>query len=226
VLSGIDLAVAPGEIVAILGPSGCGKTTLLRIAAGLLAPRAGRVEHPDSIGMAFQEPRLLPWRSCLHNVLFGLMRQAPADADRARQLLAMLGLEGYEDFHPAALSGGMAHRVSLARALAARPRLLLLDELLSGMDYFGRTDLEERLAGIWRAERPAVLLVTHNPDEAVYLADRVLILSARPGRILAEVAVGAARPRERIGGATGRALAEVLAALAKARDETREGHSA
>ena len=168
--------------------------------------------------MAFQEPRLLPWRNCLDNVLFGLARRQPGDADRARALLDGLGLAGYEDFPPRALSGGMAHRVSLARALLTQPELLLLDEPLSGMDYFGRTDLEERLSRLWQAERPAVLLVTHDPDEAVFLADRVLILSVRPGRILAEVEITAPRPRQRLGPEMGEARARVLAALAAARE--------
>lgn len=217
VLSGIDLAVRPGEVAALLGPSGCGKTTLLRLAAGLLQPASGRIDRPASAAMAFQEPRLLPWRNCLDNVLFGLARRQPGDADRARDLLNELGLAGYEDFHPRDLSGGMAHRVSLARALLARPELLLLDEPLAGMDYFGRTDLEERLARLWQAEHPAVLLVTHDPDEAVFLADRVCILSARPGRILAEVEINAPRPRSRLGPEMGEARALVLAALARAR---------
>ncbi|MGE5550267.1 MAG: ABC transporter ATP-binding protein [Bacteroidota bacterium] len=221
VLLGIDLALGPGEIAAVLGPSGCGKTTLLRITAGLLAPAAGRVERPAAVGMAFQEPRLLPWRDCLGNVLFGCARPTDSVKDRARMLLGELGLGGYEEYYPGALSGGMAHRVSLARALVARPELLLLDEPLNGMDYFGRIDLEERLAKICQVERPAVLLVTHDPDEAVYLADRVLVLSARPGKVVAEIKLTEPRPRERCGAEAARARAEVTAALMQIREERR-----
>ncbi|MGE5528464.1 MAG: ATP-binding cassette domain-containing protein [Patescibacteria group bacterium] len=221
VLAALDLAVAPGEVVAILGPSGCGKTTLLRLAAGLLAPASGRIERPSRVGMAFQEPRLLPWRDCLGNVLFGVDGPVTA-AHRARagELLAALGLLGFESYRPAALSGGMAHRVSLARALIGRPELLLLDEPLAGMDYFGRTDLEERLASLWREEQPAVLLVTHDPDEALYLADRILILSPRPGRIVAEQRVAAARPRDRLAPDAAAARAVLLAALRRARESS------
>jgi len=212
-LEGASLAVAPGEFVAVVGPSGCGKSTLMKVVTGLWPPTAGtvtvdgrQVAGPLSIvGMAFQNPTLLPWRKTLDNVMLPLEIVQPhcarlrgersAYVAKARDLLALVGLKGFEDRFPWELSGGMQQRASLCRALIHDPSLLMLDEPFAALDMFTREELWLVLQDVWLARRPTVILVTHDLREAVFLADRVLVMSARPGRIIAEQAVKSERPR-------------------------------
>ncbi len=195
-----------GDVVAIVGPSGSGKSTLLRLVAGLLTPDAGTIEvgratvsAPDPrIGLVFQEPRLMPWRTALDNVCYPLElagRTRPEREARARELMALMGLHGFETALPAQLSGGMAQRVALARALTLEPRVLLLDEPFGALDALTRDRLDAELLGIWERLGATILVVTHSIPEAVFLADRVVVLSERPGRIIADVPVDLPRPR-------------------------------
>ena len=174
VLDGIDLELAPGEFVALLGESGSGKTTLLRALAGLDRGVTGEVRTGAAPAVVFQDPRLLPWRSVLANVALGL-RGADPEA-RARAALAEVGLEGREDAWPRQLSGGQRQRVALARALVREPDLLLLDEPFSSLDALTRASAQRLVSELWERHRPAVLLVTHDVEEALLLADRVLVL--------------------------------------------------
>ncbi len=212
-LEGCSLNVAPGEFVAVVGPSGCGKSTLMRLITGLWPASAGHVivagkevwgPHPVA-GMAFQNPIMLPWRTILDNVMLplevvqphrGLLgaRRTQYEA-KAMKLLEMVGLRGYEKKHPHELSGGMQQRASLCRALVHEPRLLMLDEPFGALDVFTREDLWAELQTLWGQLKPSVILVTHDLREAVFLADRVLVMSRRPGRIVAERSVPFARPR-------------------------------
>lgn len=205
-LDGVDLRVPGGGIVAIVGPSGSGKSTLLRLVAGLLAPDAGSITiggrpvrgPADAVGLVFQEPRLLPWRTALDNVAYPLELAGRPRAERttrARELMALVGLTGFEDATPAQLSGGMAQRVGVARALALEPRVLLLDEPFGALDALTRDQLDAEVLRLWQRLGTTILLVTHSIPEAVFLADRVVVLSARPGRVVAEVAVDLERPR-------------------------------
>jgi NitT/TauT family transport system ATP-binding protein len=206
VLDGIDLRVAPGEVVALIGPNGSGKSTLLRILGGLLVPDqgtvalAGRPVHGPAPAAAyvFQEPRLLPWRDTAANV--GLpLEYAGWDAARRRrrvgELVDLVGLTGFERSRPHQLSGGLRQRAAIARALALEPVVLLLDEPFSALDALTRERFDADLADHWRSPGTAVVLVTHSIAEALFLADRVLVLSPRPGRIVADVAVTIPRPR-------------------------------
>jgi NitT/TauT family transport system ATP-binding protein len=212
-LQGTSLKVGGGEFVAIVGPSGCGKSTLMKVMTGLWQPSQGtvivdgrRVNAPLSIaGMAFQNPTLLPWRSALSNVMLPLeivqphsaklRRERAAYESKARELLALVGLSGFEQHFPWQLSGGMQQRASLCRALIHDPLLLMLDEPFASLDMFTREELWLALQELWLARRPTVILVTHDLREAVFLADRVLVMSARPGRIVAEAMVDLPRPR-------------------------------
>jgi len=212
-LDGCSLDVAEGEFVAVVGPSGCGKSTLMRLVTGLWPATDGNVEvagrevaGPIPIaGMAFQNPTLLPWRNILDNVLLPLevvephRRQLRRERARylaeARALLASVGLGGFESRFPWQLSGGMQQRASLCRALIHQPRLLMLDEPFGALDVFTREDLWLVLQDVWLERQPTVILVTHDLKEAVTLADRVLVMSSRPGRIIAERVVPFARPR-------------------------------
>ncbi len=203
-LRDISLRVREGEFVALVGPSGSGKTTLLRMLGGLLQPEEGRIlyngqplmEPPADIGMAFQKPTLLPWRSVVDNVRLPLEIAGGrgSDADVAAMLEAV-GLSGFEESLPAELSGGMQQRVSLARALINQPRLLLMDEPFGALDMMLRSEMNLLLLDLWERTRPTVLFVTHDIQEAVFLADRVVTMSPRPGRIIGNFAVEIPRPR-------------------------------
>jgi NitT/TauT family transport system ATP-binding protein len=205
-LDGIDLHVPAGQVAAIVGPSGSGKSTLLRLIAGLLPPDAGTVQVGDqfikgpdpSVGLVFQEPRLLPWRNALDNVAYPqeLAGRPRAEREaRSRELMSLVGLAGFEAALPAQLSGGMAQRVALARALTLEPRVLLLDEPFGALDALTRDRLDGELLGLWERLGATIVIVTHSIPEAVFLADRVVVLSARPGRVVADVPVDLPRPR-------------------------------
>jgi NitT/TauT family transport system ATP-binding protein len=212
-LAETSLTLDEGEFIAVVGPSGCGKSSLLKLVSGLHAPKDGTVTvegrpvtGPLSIcGMAFQNATLLPWRTTLDNVLLPLeivepyasdMRRRRKDyEDRARQLLKMVGLSGFEAKYPWELSGGMQQRTSLCRALIHDPRLLLLDEPFGALDAFTREDLWSVLQTLWIEKRPTVILVTHDLREAAYLADTIYVFSPRPGRIVARTRVEFPRPR-------------------------------
>ncbi|WHT19351.1 ABC transporter ATP-binding protein [Crossiella sp. CA-258035] len=182
VLDQVDLDLAPGEFVGLLGRSGSGKSTLLRVLAGLDTAYTGEVRTPGTVSVAFQEPRLLPWRKVGQNVALGLRRADAAEA--AARALGEVGLSGHADAWPLTLSGGEAQRVSLARALVREPELLLLDEPFGALDALTRLTMHRLVRELWLAHRPSVLLVTHDIDEALRLADRILVLA--DGRIAAE----------------------------------------
>jgi NitT/TauT family transport system ATP-binding protein len=206
-LDGIDLEVPDGQFVAVVGPSGCGKSTLLSLIAGLRQPSAGTVRcdgeritapMPRKVGMIFQEANLLPWLSAIDNVAFPLkLRRVPKQARRAvaARMLKLTRLVGFEERLPHQLSGGMKQRVSIARGLVQDPAVLLMDEPFASLDEQTRMVLGDELLRIWSETRKTVLFVTHSLNEAVYLADRVIVLSARPGRVVDDVAVDLPRPR-------------------------------
>jgi NitT/TauT family transport system ATP-binding protein len=207
-LAPLDLTFAPGQTTALVGPSGCGKSTLLRLIAGLETPSAGTLaidgEPPAAVtraaglAMAFQDAALLPWRTVRGNVALALtLARRPADPAEVDRLIALVGLAGFEDRRPAELSGGMRQRAAIARCLATRPRLLLLDEPFGSVDEQTRMRLNEDLPRLWEASGTTAILVTHSVTEAVLLADRVVVFSPRPGRVLADIAVPLPRPRRR-----------------------------
>jgi ABC-type nitrate/sulfonate/bicarbonate transport system ATPase subunit len=206
VLAGVDIEVNSGEIVALVGPSGCGKSTLLRLISGLDTDYRGRVcvgdrevRGPDpAVGVVFQEPRLFPWLTLTDNVAFGLAdRAGPRARNLVRETLDVVGLGGFADALPKQLSGGMAQRAALARSLVTEPQLLLLDEPFNALDAFTRMRLQDHLLAAWTRYQPTLLLVTHDLDEAVYLADRVILLSSRPSRVSDVIPVVPPRPRDR-----------------------------
>ena len=218
----VSLDVELGEIVAIVGGSGCGKSTLLRAASGLDHPTQGqvlldglRITAPhEKIGIVFQEPRLLPWLSVAGNVGFGLEHSPRAEREaRVAAQLARVGLTDKADVWPRELSGGQAQRVALARALVTRPEVLLLDEPFSALDAFTRVDLQDHLLDLWADGKPTLIVVTHDVDEAIVLADRVVVMRPHPGRIEDEIAVDLPRPRDRQSAAFDFAKRRALAAL-------------
>jgi len=204
-LAGLDLDVRPGEWLSLLGPSGCGKSTALRLIAGLASPTAGSVERRlpgthgrGDIGFVFQEPTLMPWATVEGNVALPLQLLGTPRAEiraRAGELIERVGLTGFERARPRELSGGMKMRVSIARALAAAPRLLLLDEPFAALDEITRTRLNDDLLALWQAQGFTVVFVTHSVWESVYLSTRIAILSGRPGRVVGEVMVDAPASR-------------------------------
>jgi NitT/TauT family transport system ATP-binding protein len=208
VFENISFSVKEGEFVSIIGPSGCGKSTLLNLVAGLDKANAGAV-YVDSArvhgpgldrGVVFQECALFPWLTVLDNVAFGLRSKRTPNKQRrviAEKYVQLVGLSGFESYHPYRLSGGMRQRVGLARALAIEPAALLMDEPFGALDAQTRESMQRALSKIWEATRKTVLFITHDIREAIYLSDRVLVLSGRPATISLELAVGLARPRSR-----------------------------
>jgi NitT/TauT family transport system ATP-binding protein len=217
-LADISFAVADGEFVSLLGPSGCGKSTVLRLIAGLLAPDSGRVvwkEARPDMGFVFQEPTLMPWADARTNarLALDLQRRARAQADTlADGALARMGLASFAHAYPRELSGGMKMRVSIARALAARPRLLLMDEPFAALDEPSRQSLNDDLKRLAREDGITVIFVTHSVTEASYLSDRVLVLSPRPGRIKAALSLPPG-PRDRLSPAFAESQKRVADAL-------------
>ena len=199
-LAGLSLTVAPGEFVALIGPSGCGKSTLLRIAAGLETPDAGHVARPErDIGFVFQDPTLMPWASVADNVALPLRFARVPEAEiapRVAEALTRVGLAEAAGAHPRELSGGMRMRASIARALVTRPRILLLDEPFAALDEIGRFALDLDLLALSARERWTVIFVTHSVHEAVFLATRVVVMAAAPGRIVGERTISFAAPRD------------------------------
>jgi sulfonate transport system ATP-binding protein len=226
-LGGVSVEVEPGEIVAVIGGSGCGKSTLLRAISGLDPASDGTVvlDHEpiraphEKIGIIFQEPRLLPWLKVADNVAFGLGDRPKAErATRVALALRRVGLSDKAGVWPRELSGGQAQRVAIARALVPQPEVLLLDEPFSALDAFTRTDLQDHLLGLWADFKPTVVLVTHDVDEAIVLADRVMVMRPRPGRISEQIAVDLPRPRDRQSAAFDFVKRRVLAALDRSLD--------
>jgi NitT/TauT family transport system ATP-binding protein len=206
VLRGISLGVERGEFISVVGPSGCGKTTFLRIVAGLERATAGEVSIDGrnvsgpgtDRGFVFQNDSLLPWRTVFTNAMIGREITGsigPDDRKRTMELLKLVGLEGFENYHPRQLSGGMRQRVNLARALAIDPEILLMDEPFAALDAQTREIMQTELLRIWERGQKTVLFVTHQIDEAVFLSDRVLVFARRPGRIQAEIPIPLPRPR-------------------------------
>jgi NitT/TauT family transport system ATP-binding protein len=208
-VQGVQMTIGQGDFVSLLGPSGCGKSTVLRMVAGLIAPTFGRVEMAaggdgagsrsgGDVGFVFQEPTLMPWSTSLKNVMLPLrlagVPRAEA-ADRAAATLASVGLAGFEKAYPRALSGGMKMRVSIARALVTKPRLLLMDEPFAALDEITRHRLNNDLLTLWQAERFTAVFVTHSVFESVYLSRRIVVMAARPGRVVEDIEVDAPYPR-------------------------------
>ncbi len=226
VLDRLSLTLQPGEIVALLGPSGCGKSTILRLVGGIESPTGGTLaigDRPvtttdDRCAVVFQEPRLLPWRTVTGNVSLGADRRSGGQAERAGvlipRLLARVGLAECADAYPHQLSGGMAQRVALARGLAAEPEVLLLDEPFAALDALTRLRMQDLLIEAWSDRKPTVLLVTHDVDEAIYLADRIVVLGgSRPSSVVAQLAVPTGRPRDHADPALFQLRAQILAHL-------------
>lgn len=207
VLDDVSIDVAPGEFVALLGPSGCGKSTLLRLVAGLEPPRAGALREDDveivgpypSRVVVFQDPTLFPWRKVWDNVALGLEAQGILKTQRHRvdEALALVGLTAFRNAYPHQLSGGMAQRVALARALVNDPRILVLDEPLGKLDSLTRITMQAELVALWQRTGVTALLVTHDVEEALFLANRVIVFSDRPAKIKADIVVDRPYPRHR-----------------------------
>jgi NitT/TauT family transport system ATP-binding protein len=206
-VDGLDLSIQPGEFVCLLGPSGCGKSTTLMAIGGLVGRSAGDIiiegepiDGPNAnTAIVFQEFALMPWLSVLDNVAFGLRLQhigAAARRNRAQQCIEMVGLAGFEHAYPHELSGGMKQRVGIARALAVDPKILLMDEPFGALDAQTRELMGMELLKLWDRERKTVVFVTHGIDEAIYLGDRVVVMSGRPGRVKQEITIDIPRPRD------------------------------
>jgi NitT/TauT family transport system ATP-binding protein/sulfonate transport system ATP-binding protein len=208
-LHGLSLEVPAGEMVALVGPSGCGKSTLLRLIAGLETPDSGDlrvgaepITGPGAErGLMFQDPNLFPWLSVRGNVESGLVARGVLGGRRHEvdEFLKLMGLEGFAHLHPHQLSGGMAQRAALARALVNHPRVLLLDEPLGALDQFTRMRMQDEVLRVWQARRTTMVLVTHDIDEALYMSDRIALLTPRPGRVERLIDVTLPRPRQRSG---------------------------
>ena len=208
-LDAVSLSMGPGELTSLVGPSGCGKSTLLRLIAGLDAPDAGElVVGNESItgpnaerGLVFQDPNLFPWLTVRRNIEAGLVARHVLHEKRHEvdEFMRLVGLESFADAYPHHLSGGMAQRVALARALINHPKVLLLDEPLGALDAFTRMRMQDEVLRLWQARRTTMLLVTHDIDEAIYMSDRIVIMTQRPGRIERIIPVNLRRPRDRSG---------------------------
>jgi sulfonate transport system ATP-binding protein len=228
-LNAITLDVGPGEIVVVIGGSGCGKSTLLRAISGLDTPTQGSVRLDDmtitkpheQIGIIFQEPRLLPWLSVADNVGFGIEdRPKQERAGRVAHALDRVGLTDKAKVWPRELSGGQAQRVAIARALVPRPQVLLLDEPFSALDAFTRVDLQDHLLNLWNEFKPTLVMVTHDVEEAIALADRIVVMRPHPGQVADEIEIDLPRPRDRQSAAFDFAKRRVLAALDRSLDRT------
>ncbi len=233
-LDDISLTVGLGEIIAVVGGSGCGKSTLLRAISGLDTPSQGRVlldgqaitAPHEKIGIIFQEPRLLPWLTVAENVGFGLEHLPKAErSERVRGAVARVGLAEKASMWPRELSGGQAQRVAIARALVPRPEVLLLDEPFSALDAFTRADLQDHLLDLWADLKPTLILVTHDVEEAIVLADRVMVMRPRPGSIHEEIVTDLPRPRDRQSAAFDFAKRRILAALDRSLDRHTVEHA-
>lgn len=206
-LSGIDLTIKAGEFVSLIGPSGCGKSTLLRLIAGLNGPDRGnlyidneKIDKPSSErGLVFQNPMLFPWLNVHDNVAFGLRARKLYKQNREEvdKFIDLVGLAAFHKSYPHQLSGGMAQRVSLARALVNRPKVMLLDEPLGALDAFTRMNMQDELIRLWQERKTTMIMVTHDVDEAIYLSDRVIVMTPRPGKIEKCIDVKLSRPRDR-----------------------------
>jgi len=206
-LDRVTLSLAPGELVSLIGPSGCGKSTLLRLAAGLDSPTSGelwvgaeRIIGPSAErGLVFQDPNLFPWLTVRGNIQAGLIARGLAKGKRheVEEFMRLVALESFANAYPHHLSGGMAQRVALARALINHPKVLLLDEPLGALDAFTRMKMQDEVLRLWQIRRTTVLLVTHDTDEAIYMSDRIVIMTPRPGRIERSLDISLKRPRER-----------------------------
>ena len=209
-IRGVDLDLRDGEFVSLLGPSGCGKLTLLRIIAGLGAPSGGTLDWPSAphsasgepqpdLGFVFQDPTLMPWATALKNVMLPLTLAGVAKAEaeaRSAEMLALVGLKGFETSYPRELSGGMKMRVSIARALVTHPKILLMDEPFAALDEITRHRLNDDLLALWWQNRFTAVFVTHSVFESVYLSQRIVVMAARPGRVMADLANAAPYPRD------------------------------
>lgn len=206
-LAGVSLLVEAGELVSIIGPSGCGKSTLLRLVAGLDKPDSGEllvgaepIPGPSAErGLVFQDPNLFPWLTVRRNIEAGLVARGVLHEKRREvdEFMRLVGLESFANAYPHHLSGGMAQRIALARALINHPRILLLDEPLGALDAFTRMKMQDEVLRLWQARRTTMLLVTHDIDEAIYMSDRIVIMSPRPGRIEQIIPITLDRPRQR-----------------------------
>ncbi|MDR3271436.1 MAG: ABC transporter ATP-binding protein [Peptococcaceae bacterium] len=206
-LNDVNLEIQPGEFVSLIGPSGCGKSTFLRLLAGLETPNEGVLSLDDEVitgasyerGLVFQDPTLFPWLSIWDNITFGLKIRNVYSGKKKEvvALIKLVGLEGFEKSYPHQLSGGMAQRAALARALVNHPKVLLLDEPFGALDAFTRMNMQDELLRIWQERGTTMIMVTHDVDEAIYLSDRILVMSARPAQIKSVIDVQIGRPRAR-----------------------------
>ena len=206
-LKDVDLEIKPGEFISIIGPSGCGKTTLLRLIAGLDKPQTGqlfidgaKITGADpSRGYVFQQGSLFPWLSVRNNIAYGLRARNVyrSKKENIENYIELVGLKGFEKSYPHQISGGMAQRVAIARALINEPKALLLDEPMGALDSFTRADLQDKLLELWKKDGTTMVLVTHDIDEAIYLSDRIVIMTPRPGKISKIIDVNLSRPRQR-----------------------------
>ena len=219
-LDNVSFSLAPGELVSIIGPSGCGKSTLLRLIAGLDSPDSGElcvgsdpiVEPSAERGLVFQDPNLFPWLTVRRNIQAGLVARGllAEKSEEVDDFMALVGLTSFGDAYPHHLSGGMAQRAALARALINHPRVLLLDEPLGALDAFTRMRMQDEVLRLWQARGTTMLLVTHDIDEAIYMSDRIMIMTARPGRIARTISVDLDRPRQRSSAAFLRLRGDIL----------------